>query len=364
METNVKKYFMELIQIPSISRKEAAILSYIESHLTNLGVSFSLDESYGLIARIPATAENFPTILFGSHVDTHPSAEKPIVQIDEGKIRTENDASLGADDKAAVAAMLAAIDYFVAEKTVHGPIEFIFTTREELGMVGMKLFPEEKITATYGYCLDAPGKVGSYQAKANTLVAVNFTIASSDITQMSPISVARMALHATKPGRIDKENKWEIQSFSGGINDNNQQDAQLEIIFDSSANYSKALGHIQTIKERFSQICEKYGATLAHETALIYEGFQIQKKHPLINILQKATQKQGLKMQEISLEGGTDANILNEKGIPTILLSAGYEQAHTEEEYVFVEQLEELTHLVINLAESAKNEKILLRKLN
>ncbi len=62
------------------------------------------------------------------------------------------------------------------------------------------------------------------------------------------------------------------------------------------------------------------------------------------------------------LEGGTDANVLNEKGIPTMLLSAGYENAHTEEETVSVEQLEKLTQLVIDLAESAKNEKILLKK--
>ncbi|MBC2254169.1 peptidase M20 [Listeria ivanovii] len=364
MTMNVKKYFMELIQIPSISGKEAAILAYIENHLIERDVEYHLDEKYGLIARIPATAEKFPTIFFCGHVDTHPSAEKPIVHIDEGKIRTENSASLGADDKTAVAAMLAAIDYFSLAKTMHGTIEFIFTTKEELGMMGMRLFPDEKITAAYGYCLDAPGKVGNYQAKANTLVVVNFTISSSDATQMSPISVARMALHATKPGRIDRENHWEIQSFSGGINDNNQQDARLEIIFTSDANYQKALGHIQVIEERFSQICKKYAATLSYETHLIYEGYHLQQKHPLLNILQKATKKQGLKMHEINLEGGTDANILNEKGLPTMLLSAGYEHAHTEKEYVFIEQLENLMQLVINLAESAKNEKILLRKLN
>lgn len=149
----------------------------------------------------------------------------------------EKGTSLGADDKATVATMLAAIDYFCAERTVHGEIEFIFTTKEELGMIGMRLFPEEKITATYGYCLDAPGEVGNYQLQANTLVALEFTIASSEGAQMSPISIARMALHATRPGRIDRENKWEIQSFSGGINDENQQDAQLEVLFTSAAKF-------------------------------------------------------------------------------------------------------------------------------
>ncbi|WP_270998329.1 M20/M25/M40 family metallo-hydrolase [Listeria seeligeri] len=364
MITNVQKYFMELIQIPSTSGNETKILAYIKKHLEKLSVAYSSNEKYGLIARIPATAEQFPTILFCSHVDTHPNAQKPIVQIVDGKIKTENAASLGADDKTAVAAMLAAMDYFISENTAHGNIEFIFTTKEELGMIGMRLFPDEKITASYGYCLDAPGEIGNYQIQANTLVAVNFTIASSDATQMSPISVARMALHATKPGRIDRENNWEIQSFSGGINDHNQQDAQLEVIFTSEANFHKALGHIQTIKERFEQICEKYGASLTHEANLIYEGYHLQSKHPLMNIFQKATKKQALKTQEIKLDGGTDANVLNEKGIPTMLLSAGYEHAHTEEEYVSIEQLEKLTQLVINLAEAAKNEKFLLRKLN
>ncbi|MBC8830115.1 M20/M25/M40 family metallo-hydrolase, partial [Escherichia coli] len=119
-----------------------------------------LDEDYGLIARIPATKEKFPTIFFCSHVDTHPNAATPVFQMEQDVFTVEEGTSLGADDKAAVAAMLAAIDYFCAERTAHGEIEFIFTTKEELGMIGMRLFPEEKITAAYGYCLDAPGEVG------------------------------------------------------------------------------------------------------------------------------------------------------------------------------------------------------------
>lgn len=70
--------------------------------------------------------------------------------------------------------------------------------------------------------------------------------------------------------------------------------------------------HIQSIRERFAQTCEKYGAILTHDTKLIYEGYQIRSKHPLMNIFQKP-QKQSLETKEIFLEGGTDANVLNEK---------------------------------------------------
>ncbi|MBN9955818.1 M20/M25/M40 family metallo-hydrolase, partial [Listeria monocytogenes] len=153
MISNVKKYFTELIQTPSVSGKETAILTYIKKHLAKLNIEYSLDEDYGLIARIPATKKKFPTIFFCSHVDTHPNAATPVFQMEQDVFTVEEGTSLGADDKAAVAAMLAAIDYFCAERTAHGEIEFIFTTKEELGMIGMRLFPEEKITAAYGYCL-------------------------------------------------------------------------------------------------------------------------------------------------------------------------------------------------------------------
>ncbi|MBC1979974.1 M20/M25/M40 family metallo-hydrolase [Listeria welshimeri] len=363
MKSNVKNYFTDLIQIPSVSGKEKAVLMYIKKHLTQANIAYSLDENYGLIARLPATAEKFPTIFFCSHVDTHPNASAPVFQIDHDHITSKNGTSLGADDKAAVAAMLASIDYFNEEKSVHGIIEFIFTTKEELGMMGMRLFPEEKITAAYGYCLDAPFDVGNYQLQSNTLVAVNFTIASLDSSQMSPISVARMALHATRPGRIDRENKWEVESFSGGINDENYQDAQLDILFTSAASFRKALLHIQAIREQFNETCEKYGASLTDDTRLIYEGYHIDPKHPLVNIFRKAAKKQALPTNEIFIDGGSDANVLNEKGIPTMLLSAGYKNAHTEGESIAVSQLEKLTQLIIDLSESAKNEKILLRKL-
>lgn len=62
MISNVKKYFTELIQTPSVSGKETAILTYIKKHLAKLNIEYSLDEDYGLIARIPATKEKFPTI--------------------------------------------------------------------------------------------------------------------------------------------------------------------------------------------------------------------------------------------------------------------------------------------------------------
>ncbi len=113
MLSNVKKYFTELIQTPSVSGKETAILTYIKKHLAKLNIEYSLDEDYGLIARIPATKEKFPTIFFCSHVDTHPNAATPVFQMEQDVFTAEKGTSLGADDKAAVAAMLAAIDYFL-----------------------------------------------------------------------------------------------------------------------------------------------------------------------------------------------------------------------------------------------------------
>jgi tripeptide aminopeptidase len=47
--------------------------------------------------------------------------------------------------------------------------------------------------------------------------------------------------------------------------------------------------------------------------------------------------------------GGSDANILNARGLPTINLTMGGMYAHSPEEYATLDELERLCELVLNL---------------
>ena len=54
-----------------------------------------------------------------------------------------------------------------------------------------------------------------------------------------------------------------------------------------------------------------------------------------------------------TLGGGSDANVLNDRGLPTVNLSAGYEQVHTANEFMPLERLEQAYRLVLALVEVA-----------
>ena len=50
--------------------------------------------------------------------------------------------------------------------------------------------------------------------------------------------------------------------------------------------------------------------------------------------------------------GGSDANIFNEKGVPALLIAAGYNNAHTPEEYVSISGMCDCADFVAALAEA------------
>ncbi|MDD4573572.1 MAG: peptidase T, partial [Sphaerochaeta sp.] len=62
----------------------------------------------------------------------------------------------------------------------------------------------------------------------------------------------------------------------------------------------------------------------------------------------------GLPYNERPTLGGSDANVLNAKGIPTIVCTSGYEAPHTTAESIDLDQLEILTSLVRELATGRK----------
>ena len=57
----------------------------------------------------------------------------------------------------------------------------------------------------------------------------------------------------------------------------------------------------------------------------------------------------GLEPQVKTGGGGSDANILNARGLPTVNLDAGMMQVHGPDEYLTLEDLERLCALALNM---------------
>lgn len=145
------EWFFAYSQVPRQSRHHDLITKATVDWLVEVGIpreSITIDEGPNVLARIPASKglEDKPTICVQGHMDValHNKAEDVPYRVIVNKINgknwfTANETLLGADDGFATALML-----LIAEQRddfQHGPIELLFTSDEEIGLVGMNFLP-------------------------------------------------------------------------------------------------------------------------------------------------------------------------------------------------------------------------------
>jgi len=144
---SVWHYFHQLTQIPRPSHHEEAVQQYVLDEAARLGLSAERDAVGNIRVRKPASAghEGAPGVILQGHLDMVPqkNADKvhdftrdPITtQVHADGRVTADGTTLGADNGIGVALILAVL----ANKTlVHPPLEALFTSSEETGMVGAR----------------------------------------------------------------------------------------------------------------------------------------------------------------------------------------------------------------------------------
>ncbi len=141
---NYLAYFREISSIPRGSGNTDAISSYLEkfAHEHNLWVQ--RDCANNVIIRKPASrgCQEAEALILQGHCDMvcekkegsgHDFQKDPLELQEEGEWLSARDTSLGADDGIAVAYMLAIL---ADDSLIHPPLEAVFTTDEEIGMLG------------------------------------------------------------------------------------------------------------------------------------------------------------------------------------------------------------------------------------
>ena len=157
--------FLDLVRIPSPSGNEEEVARYLTARLQKLAPGeISTDPSGNLTATFPATSDTAPGILFTAHMDcVYPGDRLPVEPVfgDAGEIRTDGSNSLGADDKAGIAAILSTLGYIRRTRIPHGLIRVLFTVQEEIGFRGIKQVPANILNGIHlVLSMDPPVRVG------------------------------------------------------------------------------------------------------------------------------------------------------------------------------------------------------------
>lgn len=358
--------FFELVQVDSETKNEAAIAKLLKEKFSALGVEVFEDDTTAitghgagnLICTLPATKDGIDTIYFTSHMDTVVPGKGVKPSIKDGYIVTDGTTILGADDKAGLSVMLEVLKVIKEDHIPHGKIEFIITVGEESGLKGSKALDQSLVTAKYGYALDSDGRVGNIIVAAPTQAKIEAKIygktAHAGVAPekgVSAITIAAKAISKMPLGRIDSETTANIGRFQGGQQTNIVCD-YVDILAEARALIPEKMdAQVQKMKEAFYTAAAEMGGRAEIEVTVMYPGFKFKAGDQVVEIARQAAAKIDRPCELLQSGGGSDANVIAGFGIPTVNLAVGYEDIHTTNEKVPVEELNKLAEMVLAIIE-------------
>ncbi|MCS1350817.1 M20/M25/M40 family metallo-hydrolase [Mechercharimyces sp. CAU 1602] len=358
--------FLELVKTDSQTGEERELCDLLTEKLTKMGFEVVEDDSAtvtghgsgNLVATLPATVADAPAIYFTAHMDTVAPGKGVKPSLEGEYIITDGTTTLGADDKAGLAAMLEGVKTIQEQKIPHGKIQFIITAGEESGLVGAKNLDASLVQADYGFAIDSNGPVGHIVTSAPSQVLFKATIKGKSAHAgvnpedgVSAIQVASLAISKMKLGRIDDETTANIGRFQGGTAMNVIPE-QVEIIAEArSRDEQKLQAQVDHMKKAFIEAATERNATVELEVDKMYPAYKFSESDLVVQKAITAVKKVGRTPQLLASGGGSDANVIAGLGIPTVNFGIGYEEIHTTNERMPLSELYKAAELIVALIE-------------
>ncbi|WP_245997971.1 M20/M25/M40 family metallo-hydrolase [Aquisalibacillus elongatus] len=361
---------MELVQVDSETKHEEKISEVLKEKFTALGLTVKEDNakektghgSNNLVFTLKGTEDADP-IFFTSHMDTVVPGAGITPSIEGDFIVSDGTTILGADDKAGIAAMLEAIKSLKEQDVEHGDLQFVITVGEESGLVGAKAFDSSLLNAKYGYAIDSNGQVGGIIVAAPTQAKLYMTshgkTAHAGVAPeegISAITLAAKAIAKMPLGRIDDETTANIGRFEGGKATNIVSDEANILAEARSLDPEKLDRQLEEMKKACQVAENELGGSIEVKTETMYPGYKHKAGDQVVEVARKAASKIGRESELKKSGGGSDANIFAGLGIPTVNLCVGYENIHTTNERMPVDELVKISEFVTSIIIEAKEQ--------
>jgi len=372
--------------------KQLDLLRVLADELQELGVADAAIDEHGYVTgMLPATVEHeVPTIAFFAHVDTArevtgANVRPQRVRYDGGEIPlgesgqvirpsesphladhvgnelivTDGTTLLGADDKAGVAEIMAATAYLVAHPEVpHGPIRVAFNPDEEVGR-GVIHFPVESFGAVAAYTLDG-STAGEIQEETFSGASVRMKIHGRAIHPgwaknelVNAIKVATRIVERLPQVRLSPETTEGREGYVHPTQiSGDSSEVELRFIVRDFDN-DLLDEHMELLRTLANEVAtEEPRCTIDVESRVQYRNMrETLEQHPqIVANLAEAVRRVGLEPKVTAIRGGTDGSVLTEMGLPTPNIFTGGHDAHSEREWICVEDMGLAAATILELA--------------
>ena len=349
-----------------------------------------MDDCGNVLATLPASeGVDAPVIALIAHMDTAPDASgenvKPrLVRYEGGELKLNDSVSLtealcpgleshmgdelivtdgttllGADDKAGLAEIMAAVETILEKNIKHGEVRIIFTTDEEIGH-GTDGLDVQELGCDYGYTVDG-GPLGEIEYENFNAAAAVLTVhgvgvhpGSAKNVMVNAATVA-MDFHALLP---EDEVPEKTEGYEGFFHLTDMEGGMAKatlryIIRDHDRE------KFEEKKELFAACADKinevYGDGTA-EVSITDSYYNMKEKilphFHLIERAENAFRANGVAPMCVPIRGGTDGANLSWAGLPCPNLSTGGYNYHGVREWIPSASLDVMANVIVTLTAS------------
>jgi len=405
MKTSVLERFLRYVRIDTRADESSTswpsspgqleLMRLLERELRDIGLSdVVVDENGYLMASVPATTNgDVPVIGFIAHVDTSPEMSgtnvKPIVHagydgrdivlpddptaglrasenpalaagIGDDIVTASGTTLLGADDKAGVAEIMAAVEWLVAHPEIpHGLVRIAFTPDEEIGR-GADRFDVERFGAAYAYTLDGGSRgeleYESFSADLFTATFIGFNT-HPGYARGRMVNAIRAAADFISSLPREEMTPETTDDYEGYVHpyavDASVDRTTVKVLIRDFL--TGELGTKRAMLEYLARQAADAHAGCRLETAITeqYRNMrEVLDRHPeVVERARTAMRRAGIEPIERPIRGGTDGSRLSFMGLPTPNLFAGEHNFHSRLEWVSVQDMEKAVEVIVELCE-------------
>jgi tripeptide aminopeptidase len=374
------------------TEKQLELLRLLLEELRRAGLADAQMDEHGYVtATIPATLSGeMPTIAFFAHVDTArevtgANVRPQRIRYEGGEIRlgssgnvirpeespqlaahvghelitTDGTTLLGADDKAGVAEIMAAAAYLAAHPEVpHGTIKIAFNPDEEVGR-GVIHFPVGSFGAHAAYTMDG-STIGEIQEETFSGAQVRMRIHGRSIHPglakdelVNAIKLAAQIVERLPKDRLSPETTADREGYVHPVLVNgDSSEVELRIIvrdFDDGE-LDRSIELLRGIADEVAGAAPR--AAIEFESRIQYRNMRATlERHPeIVENLEEAVRRIGFEPRRTAIRGGTDGSALTAMGLPTPNIYTGGQDAHSEREWICVEDMGLAAATIVELA--------------
>ena len=356
--------FVRLCQIESPSRHERPVADAVTADLRALGLEVQEDASAAvtgsdagnLLARVPGPP-GARTILLCAHLDTVPLAAPVEVTCEDGVFSNAKAGILGADNKAAVAVLLALARRLAARSAPVG-IGLLPTVCEEFALTGATEVEREALRSECGFVFDHASRIGDlivaapsyYRVEARFRGAAAHAGIRPEDGRNAIVAAAR-AIAACPMGRIDEGTTANVGTIDGGSAANVVAEHCRVELEARSLDDERAGSLVGEIVDRLGEAASDSECDVETRVDQLFRAYRLARSSAPVRAAALALEARGIDPRYVATGGGSDANAFIAAGLPVLNVANATERNHEPDESVTVEALETMLGLTLAIVD-------------